>query len=92
MTATLVSMLFAAAACLALGAIAVSWRSYGAAALSLRQQLAACDPLRELRFVTVTPLVRCESAQVWRPGFSAMTSRTQRPPRPVLYPGQRAAA
>ncbi len=40
MIALLLSTLFAAATCLALGAIGSSWRSHGAALLELRGQIA----------------------------------------------------
>jgi hypothetical protein len=91
MTATLVSLLFAAAACLALGAIAASWHDYGPAALSLRQQLAECDPVRELRFVRITTLVRVDNAEVWRPGFRPLASLPRRQGRPQLRHSLRAA-
>ena len=93
MIATLIPLLFAAAACLALGAIAASWLAYGGEALSLRHQLAACDPVRELRFATMTTHVRVEAAQVWRPGFSPLAERRRRPsPRSVRRFDLRAAA
>ena len=91
MIATLVSLLFAAAACLALGAIAASWRAYGPAALSLRQQLAECDPARELRFVRITTLVRLANSEVWRPGFRPLASLPRRHRRPQLRQALRAA-
>ena len=91
MIATLVTMLFAAAACLALGTIAASWRTFGPAALSLRQQLAQCDPVRELRFVRITTLVQMESAEVWRPGFRPLTSQPRPHRRPQLRQALRAA-
>ena len=87
MFAILASTLFAAAGCLALGAIAVSWQRYGTAALALRQQLAACDTGREMRFVVMTTQLRCEIAQAWRPGFRPLaTGRMAQPPlRPALH-------
>ena len=91
MIATLVSLLFAAAACLALGAMAASWRAYGATALSLRQQLALCDPVRELRFVRITTLVQMENSEVWRPGFRPLASQPRRHRRPQLRQSLRAA-
>jgi hypothetical protein len=69
MISALVSLLFVAAVCLALGTIASTWRAYGAEVMSLRQQLAGCDGLRELRFVKITTLVRVEVPEVWCPGF-----------------------
>ena len=93
------AILFAAALCLALGAIVTTWRAYGSEVLSLRQQLAACDPTRELRFVTFTTLVRVEGAEMWRPGFRPLAAQTQtrraqvRPVRqPELRPELRHAA
>ena len=91
MTATLVTMLFAAAACLALGTIAATWRNYGPAALSLRQQLAQCDPARELRFVRITTLVQLDHAEIWRPGFRPLASQPRRHGRPQLRQSLRAA-
>jgi hypothetical protein len=77
MMSALVSILFAATLCLALGAIVATWRSYGTDVLSLHQQLAACDGLRELRFVTITTQVRQESADLWRPGFRPLAAQIQ---------------
>ena len=53
MIATLLSTLFAAAAFLALGAIADSWRSHGTAVLALREQLRALRETREVRYTLV---------------------------------------
>jgi hypothetical protein len=99
MMSAFVSLLFAAAICLALAAIASSWRTYGAQVLSLRQQLAACDSVRELRFVTVTTMVRLEGDDLWRPGFRPLAAQMQvrrphsRPLRqPELRPELRHAA
>ena len=91
MIATLASLLFAAAACLALGAMAASWRAYGAEVLSLRDQLAACDPVRELRFVRITTLVQMDNAEVWRPCFRPLASLPRRHGRPQLRHSLRAA-
>lgn len=91
MIAALVSLLFASAACLALGAIAATWRIYGAEALTLGQQLAACDPTRELRFVRITTLVQVEDSELWRPGFRPLASLPRRHSRPQLRPALRAA-
>ena len=91
MIAALVSLLFAAAACFALGAIAATWRTYGAEALSLRQQLAACDPSRELRFVRITTLVQVDGAEVWRPGFRPLAGLPRRHACPQRRPALRAA-
>ena len=77
MMSVFVSLLFAAALCLALGAMAVTWHAYGADVLSLRQQLAACDPVRELQFVTITTLVRVEVEDLWRPGFRPLAAQMQ---------------
>ena len=77
MMSALVSILFVAAFCLALGAMSATWRAYGAEVLSLRQQLAACDPARELRFVTITTLVRREGEDLWRPGFRPLAAQMQ---------------
>ncbi len=77
MMSALASILFVAALCLALGAIAATWSAYGAEVLSLRQQLAACDGVRELRFVTITTLVRQEGADLWRPGFRPLAAQIQ---------------
>ncbi len=89
MLSLLIAGLFAAAFCLAIAAIAEGWQCYGQAALALRQQLAACDPLRELRFVTITTHVRQETAEVWRLGFRPLAGQTQthRPPRLILLSG-----
>ena len=91
MMTMLTAGLFAAAFCLAITAIAESCHRYGQAALSLRQQLAACDPVREVRFVTITTHVRQahvrqESAEVWRPGFRLLAAQMQahRSRRPIL--------
>ena len=91
MMSALVSILFAAALCLALAAMAATWRAYGAEVLSLRQQFAACDGLRELRFVTITTQVRQESAEVWRAGFRPLAAQIQ-PRRAHYRPALRAAA
>ena len=77
MMSALVSILFVAALVLALGAIATTLRAYGSEVLSLRQQFAACDPVRELRFVMITTLVRNERADVWRPGFRPLVAQIQ---------------
>lgn len=77
MMSAIVSILFVAAFCLALGAMSATWRAYGAEVLSLRQQLAACDPARELRFVTITTLVRQDGAETWRPGFRPLAGQMQ---------------
>ena len=77
MMSALFSLLFAAAACLALGAMVATWRAYGAEVLSLHRQLAACDRVREMRFVTITTLVRLDGSDVWRPGFRPLAARTQ---------------
>lgn len=73
MLALLLSTLFAASACLALAAIGSSWRSYGAAVLELRRQLAECGRSRELRFALVSTTVRKldepAGATVYRPSF-----------------------
>ena len=53
MIATLLSTLFVAAAFLALGAIADSWRSHGKAVLALREQLRALRQTREVRYTLV---------------------------------------
>ena len=77
MMSALVVFLFVAASCLALGAMASTWRAYGAEVLSLRQQLASCDRSRQLRFVTITTLVRQEGEDLWRPGFRPMAAQMQ---------------
>jgi hypothetical protein len=94
MIAALVSMLFATAACLALGAIAATWRQFGAAALSLREELANCVSTREMRFTVITTHVHRQGADTWRPGFRPLASLTLRQPRrrEIRQPGLRAAA
>jgi hypothetical protein len=69
MTAILLATMFAAAAVLALGAIADSWRQFGTAAMALREQLATCSRTRELHFTLVTTEVRRASARVYRLNF-----------------------
>ena len=76
---------------LALGTMAATWRSYAACALSLRQQLASCDVVQELRFVTITTQVRTESPEVWRPGFRPLAAQMQAH-RSHCRPALRAAA
>ena len=75
MMSAFVSILFVGAFCLAMAAIATTWRAYGTELLTLRQQRAACDPVRELRFVTITTLVRLEGADLWRPGFRPLAAQ-----------------
>ena len=67
----LISTLFAASACLALGAIAGSWRAHGAAALDLRRRLRECPAMRDFRVTLVTTVVCVEppSATIYRPEF-----------------------
>jgi hypothetical protein len=77
MMSALISILFVTAFCLALGALAATWSAYGTEVLALRQQLAACDRVRELRFVTVTTLVRQEGEDLWRPGFRPLAAQIQ---------------
>jgi hypothetical protein len=91
MMSALIPVLFSAAVCLALASIAVTWLAYGASALGLRQQLADCNSIQELRFVTITTLVRQENAEVWRPGFRPMAAQIQTR-RPRYRPALRAAA
>ena len=91
MMSALISILFAAALSLALRAIATTWRTYGAEVLSLRQQLAACDSVQELRFVAITTLVRQEGEEVWRPGFRPQAAQVQAR-RSHYQPAMRAAA
>ncbi|MGE3691925.1 MAG: hypothetical protein AB7F98_11150 [Novosphingobium sp.] len=69
MISLLTSALFAAACALALGAIAGSWRRYGAAALALRGELDACSDLRELRFTVTGFDASRPSATILRPSF-----------------------
>jgi uncharacterized membrane protein YciS (DUF1049 family) len=83
MIATLISLLFAAALCLALGVIMASWLSYGPQVLALRQQLAQCDVQRDVRFTVITTLVRSNSGDTWKPGFSPLAGAPQRPRRPL---------
>lgn len=89
MMSLLTSGLFAAGFFLAIAVMAASWRAYGAEVLSLRQQLAECVSVRELRFVKITTHVRVETAEVWRPGIRPLASRQF---RPNLRPSLRAAA
>ena len=89
------SLLFVAAAFVAFGAMATAWRAYGAEVLALRQQLANCDPISEVRFVTITTLVRQEGVDLWRPGFRPLAAQIQARRsqyRPVRQPGLRHAA
>ena len=91
MMSTLVSILFVAALCMALGTMAATLRAYGAEVLSLPQHVAACDPVRELRFVTITTLVRQEGAEMWRPGFRPLAAQI-RPRRAQNRPALLVAA
>ena len=50
MFATIVAMLFPAAAVFAACAIGLSWLRYGPLALALRDELAACETERQLRY------------------------------------------
>jgi hypothetical protein len=90
MIALLLSTLFAAATCLALGAIGSSWRSHGAALLELRGQIGECGQTRELRYRLITTTVggidTPASATVYRLEFKAPTRSLP------LQPELRAAA
>ena len=96
MISAFASLVLAVAASLALGAMTATWRTYGGEVLSLRQQLATCERSRELRFVTITTLVRMEGEDQWRPGFSPlaaqMTARRSQPRRALQPELQHAAA
>ena len=83
MFAAIAAMLPPAAALFALAAIALSWLRYAPLIRSLRDELAACETTREMRFVVVTTQVRCEADQVWRPGFRPLAAglQTHRSPR-----------
>jgi hypothetical protein len=83
MLATLISLLFAAALFLALAAIVISWRTYGPQVLALRRQLAHCDVRRDVRFTVITTLVRSNSGDTWKPGFSPLAGVPHRPRRPL---------
>ena len=77
MMSALISLLFAVAVCLTLVAIATTLRTYGTETLSLRRQVAACDPVRELRFVKITTMVRQDGPEFWRPGFRPLAVQMQ---------------
>jgi hypothetical protein len=89
MTAVLLFTLFAGTAFLAIGAMAVSWKQYGPAALAIRGQLRECSPTREVRYRIIEMKVQpaalnsapATSAKIYRPRF-----------RPVAQPALRAAA
>jgi hypothetical protein len=91
MMSVLIPILFSAAVCLALVTIAATWSAYGPSALMLRQQLADCNSIQELRFLTITTLVRQETADVWRPGFRPLAAQIQTR-RPHYRSALRAAA
>lgn len=74
MIAFLLSALFAASGFLAVAVIGASWRRYGAAVHSLRSELAACEPSREVR-VRVSEVQVRSSATVLRPRFTAAARR-----------------
>lgn len=85
MIATLLTTLFVASAFLALGAIADSWHSFGAAALALRGQLRATCEVREYRFTLVTTEVRDRRADMPRYRITPLAG-------PALFqPARRAA-
>jgi hypothetical protein len=89
MLATVVAMLFPAAAVFAACAIGLSWLRYGP--LALRDELAACEATRELRYVVVTTRVESETVEVWRPGFRPLAA-ARSIPRAPRHPSWRAAA
>ena len=80
MISTLCSALFAAAACLALGAMMDSWRSYGATSLALRHRLGQSKQYRELRFTSGTRQAGSSSAAILRPDFRPAVQLRQQPP------------
>ncbi len=87
MIALLASTLFAAAGCMTLAAMALSWLRYGRMFRSLRQELAGCETTRELRYVVVTTQVLAVRAAAWSPGFRPLAQAPQRhclPRRPAL--------
>ena len=90
MFATIAAMLFPAAATFAGAAIALSWLRYGPLVRALRDELAACETTRELRYLVVTTKVESEAGEVWRPGFRPLAAG-RRMPRPQ-HLGQRRPA
>ena len=58
MIAVLLSALFLSSGLLAAGSIAASWQRYAPALRTLRNDLAACQPLREARVRVVEVAVR----------------------------------
>lgn len=74
MIAAVAAMLPAAAGVFAVAAIVLSWLRYGPHVRALRDELAACETVREMRFVVVTTQVRCETDEVWRPGFRPLAA------------------
>ena len=87
MFAIIVAMLFPAASVFAACAIGLSWLRYWPLVLALREELAACETERLLRYLVVTTQVESETAEVWRPGFrplAAGRSIPQVPRRPFL--------
>ena len=88
MFAAIAAMLPPAAALFAVAAIALSWRRYGPLALALRDELAACETTRELRFVVVTTKVESETGEARRPGLRPLAAGRpaahRLPRRPVL--------
>ncbi|MEO6718478.1 MAG: hypothetical protein ABIM50_14685 [Novosphingobium sp.] len=95
MMSAFASFVFVTALCIALGAMAATWRTYAADFTALRQKLAASNPVLELRFLTITTTVRQEDSVEWRPGFTPLAAQIQARRsqyRPVRQPGLRHAA
>ncbi len=81
MTALLLATLFTAAFVLAIASIAETWRSHGAAVMSLRRFTANPGALsgnaRELRFRLVAGPTARQHATIIRPDFSAVAMARQ---------------
>lgn len=82
MTGFLLSVLFAAAAAFATGAIVTTWRSHGGQVLALSRELRAMGTMHECRYTITTVGVRPAAAAVYYPDFRAGAS--SRPMQPVL--------
>lgn len=83
MTAILLSTLFLATGGFAALSIAAGLRRYGAAALTLREQLRDCPEWREVRITTHQTIVRPGGAAILRPAFKP---RNQTPAAPADLP------
>lgn len=81
MVALLLTTLFAFSAAFAVAAIVGTWKANAATILSLRQQMADCDEMRDFRYSLKTLEVRHLGAKIYRPEFRA--SRRPLPEEPI---------